>query len=219
MWIHIIFTLSLETQTREFKTGNFDREYVIEIINFFEFWAKKKPKNFPKITAHFLTSLVQKIHEKILKQTKLSYQTLNYSEICKKNNLKVNLRNISKKIISIFCELTKSNFDLCYECQAVSVLFDISVDLYSEDDEGIFNKVTNCLIDLLDEENSRKVIMKNFSLGKMLSRLFEISPNLTKNDKMQNPEIDIVINVTKFLQKILQNTSGLFFLLRNQIPL
>lgn len=125
------------------------------------------------------------------------------------------MKKIAQKIISIFCELTKSNFELCYESQAISTLFEIVIDFNPEDDEHVFEQVSKCLIDLLDEETSRRVIMKNFNLGKLLSRLFEISPNISDSKKLNYLENNIIQNVPKFFQKILHNTSGLFFLLKN----
>ena len=61
LWIHIILTLSLASQTKTLNGRNFDQDCVLQQIDFFRLWAKLRPNTFPIVTANFLNSLLQKI--------------------------------------------------------------------------------------------------------------------------------------------------------------
>jgi hypothetical protein len=61
LWIHLILTISLDSQTKTLRGKNFDQELVLKQIDFFLLWTNLQPETFPVITANFLNSLLLKI--------------------------------------------------------------------------------------------------------------------------------------------------------------
>ena len=61
LWIHLILTISLDSQTKKLKGENFEQDLVLKQIDFFLLWTNLQPDTFPLITANFLNSLLQKI--------------------------------------------------------------------------------------------------------------------------------------------------------------
>jgi hypothetical protein len=61
LWIHLILTISLNSQTKKLKRNNFDQDLVLKIIDFFLLWTNLQPETFPIITANFLNNLLLKM--------------------------------------------------------------------------------------------------------------------------------------------------------------
>lgn len=65
IFVHVIFTLSLEKQISNANHSEFDHEYVLAQIQFFQLWVEKCPETFPYVTAYFFNNLLQNFVFKI----------------------------------------------------------------------------------------------------------------------------------------------------------
>jgi hypothetical protein len=85
----------------------------------------------------------------------------------------------------------------------------------NEEQEPIFERISSSLIELLDKDVTRKVILKNFNLGKLFAKLYDIYPQ-EKQNELTSRNQQILETVCKFLYKLLMSNFGLFFFLRNK---
>ena len=61
IFVHVIFTLSLEKQISNSDHSELDHEYVLAQIEFFLLWVEKSPETFPYVTAYFFNNLLQTV--------------------------------------------------------------------------------------------------------------------------------------------------------------
>jgi hypothetical protein len=124
-------------------------------------------------------------------------------------------RSIKEKLIDIFCILAERNFKVCEKSGGIATLFEIMSHFSNEEQEHIFERISSTLIELLDKEKTRKVILKNFNLGKLFAKLYDIYPNKRNIDLNERNE-QVLGTICKFLKKLLMSNFGLFFFLRNK---
>lgn len=124
-------------------------------------------------------------------------------------------RSIQEKLIKIFCILGERNFRICHESGGIATLFEILPHFSNEEQEPIFERISSTLIELLDKDVTRRVILKNFTLGKLFAKLYDIYPS-NKRPELDTKSQQILETVCKFLYKLLMSNFGVFFFLRNK---
>lgn len=124
-------------------------------------------------------------------------------------------RSIQEKLVKIFCILGERNFQICYESGAIATLFEILPHFSNEEQEPIFERICCTLIELLDKDVTRRIILKNFTLGRLFAKLYDIYPS-SKRPELSVKNQQILDTVCKFLYKLLISNFGVFFFLRNK---
>jgi hypothetical protein len=112
--------------------------------------------------------------------------------------------------------LGEKKFDTCYNSGGIATLFEIMPHFSNEEQEPIFERISSTLIELLDRETTRKVILKNFNLGKLFAQLYDIYPPINNKMDLTSKNQQILETVCKFLFQLLMSNFGLFFFLRNK---
>ena len=125
-------------------------------------------------------------------------------------------RSIREKLIEIFCILGEKKFEICYKSGGIATLFEIMPHFSNEEQDSVFDRISSTLIELLDRETTRKVILKNFNLGKLFAKLYDIYPPNNNKIDLNSRNQQTLDTVCKFLYQLLMSNFGLFFFLRNK---